>query len=164
MFGGDQEPGYATKEEAEANMTQITVPVWKVTTKGDKVQGKVTLTVHKNLAETYKAVFQEIFNGSEKFPIKDVGSYSWRMNNVRSEHRQGTAVDINAMENMHCEIDEFGNVTKILVGNFWKPYTNQFSITEEGDVVRAFKKHGFAWGGNAWSRSRDYMHFSYFGE
>ena len=160
----DKEPGFVTKEAAEANMTQIMVPVWKVTTKGDKVKGKATLTVHKNLAETYKAVFQEIFDGPEKFPIKDVGAYSWRTNNVKSEHRPGTAIDINASENMHCEIDENGNMTKILSGSFWKPYENEYSITEDGDVVRAFKKHGFSWGGDAWTTSRDYMHFSYFGE
>lgn len=158
----DKEPGFETKEAAESNMTQITVPVWKTTTKGDKVQGKATLTVHKNLAKTYKAVFQEIFDGPEKFPIKDVGAYSWRTN-VNSEHRNGTALDINASENMHCEIDKNGNVTKILSGSFWKPYENIYSITEDGDVVRAFRKHGFSWGGDAWSTSRDYMHFSYFG-
>ena len=94
--------------------------------------------------------------------MKDVGAYSWRTN-ANSEHRNGTAVDINASENMHAEIDEDDNVTKILVGSFWKPYENDYSFTEDGDVVRAFKKHGFSWGGDAWPTSRDYMHFSYFG-
>lgn len=162
LVWGDKEPGFETKEVAEANMTQITVPVWRITTKGNKIQGEATLTVHKNLAKTYKAVFQEIFDGPEKFPIKDVGAYSWSTN-VNSEHRNGTALDINASENMHCQIDEKGNVTKILVGDFWKPYENVYSITDDGDVVRAFRKHGFSWGGDAWSTSRDYMHFSYFG-
>lgn len=162
VWGESEEYGYATKEQAEANMTQITVPVWKAAKNGGKVQGKATLTVHKNLADTYKSVFQEIFNGPEKFPIKDVGVYSWR-SNVNSEHRQGTAIDINASENMHALIDYEGNVTKLLVGNYWKPYEDQYSLTEDGDVVRAFKNHGFAWGGDAWSMSRDYMHFSYFG-
>ncbi|MEG0260086.1 MAG: M15 family metallopeptidase [Lysinibacillus sp.] len=164
LVWGDKESGFETKEAAEASMTKITVPVWKVGSKGEKVKANATLTVHKNLAEPYKKVFQEIFNGPEKFPIKDMGAYSWRTNNTRSEHRQGTAIDINANENMHCQIDANGNVTKILVGSIWKPHENKYSIREDGDVVRAFKKHGFVWGGDAWPKSRDYMHFSYFGE
>ena len=37
-----------------------------------------------SLASIYQAIFEEIFNGSEKFPIYDVGCYSWRT----GEHSQ----------------------------------------------------------------------------
>ena len=50
------------------------------------------------------------------------------------------------------------------VGSHWLPGEDPYSIPADGDVVRAFAKYGFAWGGNAWQSSQDYMHFSYFGE
>lgn len=159
---GDAEPGYDTPEEAEAAMTDITVPVWRLLDSGAKTEGTMTLTVNANLAELYTAVFEEIFAGDEKFPIKDGGSYSWR-SNTRSEHRWGTAVDLNWNENMECYIDANGNVTQITTGSHWTPGEDPYSIPADGDVVRAFKKYGFAWGGDAWSSKRDYMHFSYFG-
>lgn len=161
VFGGDT-PGYDTPEEAEAAMTEITVPVWRLQEDGGKTAGKMTLIVNAALADLYKAVFEEIFAGDEKFPIKDGGSYSWR-SNARSEHRWGTAVDLNWDENMECSIDGEENVTQITTGSFWEPGENPYSIPADGDVVRAFRKYGFAWGGDAWSKKRDYMHFSYFG-
>lgn len=161
VFGG-REPGYDTPEEAEAAMAEITVPVWRLQADGSKTEGRMTLTVNAALADLYTAVFEEIFAGEEKFPIKDGGSYSWR-SNTRSEHRWGTAVDLNWDENMECNIDSDGNVTQITTGSCWEPGENPYSIPADGDVVRAFKKYGFAWGGDAWSKKRDYMHFSYFG-
>jgi hypothetical protein len=44
----------------------------------------------------------------------------------------------------------------------WSPVTNIFSIPANGSVVNAFKKYGWGWGGD-WKSSKDYMHFSYFG-
>ena len=161
VFGGDEQ-GYDTPEEAEAAMTEITVPVWRLQADGSKTAGKMTLTVNAALAELYQAVFEEIFAGDEKFPIKDGGSYAWR-SNERSEHRWGTAIDLNWNENMECSIDSEGNVTQITSGSCWEPGENPYSIPADGDVVRAFKKYGFSWGGDAWSKKRDYMHFSYFG-
>ena len=106
-----------------------------------------------------KAIFEEIYNGDEKFPINDVGCYSWRT----GEHSQGTAVDINPNENMEATINADGSLTPTC-GTHWTPYTDPFSIPEGGDVYNAFTKYGFAWGGNAWHSKRDYMHFSYFGK
>lgn len=161
VFGGSEQ-GYDTPEQAEAAMTDITVPVWRLLDNGTKTEGKMTLTVNANLAELYQAVFEEIFAGDEKFPIKNGGSYAWR-SNARSEHRWGTAVDLNWEENMECYIDADGNVTQITTGSHWTPGEDPYSIPADGDVVRAFKKYGFAWGGDAWTSKRDYMHFSYFG-
>lgn len=161
VFGGGGR-GFETQAEAEATMCDITVPVWRLNASGGKTEGKMTLTVHKNLAEVYKAVFAEIFAGSEKFPVKNGGGYAWRAN-TRSEHRWGTAVDLNWEENMECTIDEAGNVLQITAGALWQPGENPYSIAPNGDVVRAFRKYGFAWGGDAWKTKRDYMHFSYFG-
>ncbi len=143
-----------TKEEAEALMTVVTVPVWKLC--GDeKVAAETEITVHSAIAEKVKLVFEEIFGGEEKFPIKDIGGFSWR--GGKSEHNAGTAIDINANEN-YCI---YTNGTT--VGEFWKPYENPYSVTPYGDVVKAFEKYGFTWGGDAWPTQKDYMHFSYLG-
>ena len=149
-----------TKEQADAAMQTITVNVWKVDKNGAKYASKATLTVHSEIADVTYRVFEEIFNGAEKFPIKSVGAYAWRapMSSGRlSEHNYGTAIDINPDENF-CV---YSNGTT--VGKYWKPYEDQYSITPYGDVISAFERNGFTWGGDAWSNPYDYMHFSYFG-
>lgn len=153
---------YTDQAEAESHMTEITVPVWTLTASGEKVSSKRTITVHEALADRLTAVFEEIYEGEERFPIKNVGGYAWRASS-RSEHRQGTAIDINWEENMECSIDADGNVTAITAGTHWTPGEDPYSIPAGGDVVRAFAKYGFSWGGDAWTSKRDYMHFSYFG-
>ena len=100
-------------------------------------------------------VFEEIYNGKEKFPIKDVGAYAWR--GGRSEHNGGTAIDINYNEN-YCIYND-----GTTIGAYWKPGVDVYSINPYGDVVNAFEKHGFTWGGDYWNNPRDYMHFSYLG-
>lgn len=157
--GGDY---YTSQAEAEANMVDVTVKVWSLLSSGQKTPATKTFKVHKAIADEVHAVFDEIFDGDEKFPIKDAGGYSWR-SSTRSEHRQGTAIDLNYMENMECTIDKNGKVIKVTTGSHWKPVLDPYSIPAGGDVVRAFAAHGFAWGGDAWTSKRDYMHFSYFG-
>lgn len=153
--GGEK---YQTAEEAEANMVEIAVPVWRLQEDGIKTSGTAYLQVNSNLASIYEAVFEEIYNGDEQFPIKDVGCYSWRT----GEHSQGTAVDINWEENMEATINEDGTLTPT-TGSYWLPGEDPYSIPEGGDVYNAFINHGFLWGGNAWRSKRDYMHFSFFG-
>ena len=153
--GGEK---YQTAEEAEANMVEIAVPVWRLQSDGSKTTGTAYLQVNRTLAPIYEAIFEEIYNGDEQFPIKDVGCYSWRT----GEHSQGTAVDINWDENMEATINADGSLTPT-TGSHWSPGEDPYSIPEGGDVYNAFTKYGFAWGGNAWTSKRDYMHFSYFG-
>ncbi len=153
--GGEK---YQTAEEAEANMVEIAVPVWRLQSDGSKTTGTAYLQVNRTLAPIYEAIFEEIYNGDEQFPIKDVGCYSWRT----GEHSQGTAVDINWDENMEATINADGSLTPT-TGSHWSPGEDPYSIPEGGDVYNAFTKYGFTWGGNAWSSKRDYMHFSYFG-
>lgn len=143
-----------SKEEAEPLMVDITVPVWKLNC-SSKIASSATFKVHYAIADKVKLVFEDIFAGVEKFPIKDVGGYSWR--GGRSEHNGGTAIDINSNEN-YCI---YNNGTTI--GSYWKPFEDPYSITPYGDVIRAFEKYGFTWGGDSWSNPKDYMHFSYLG-
>lgn len=102
---------------------------------------KAYLQVNASLASIYQAIFEEIFNGSEKFPIYDVGCYSWRT----GEHSQGTAVDINPDENMEATINSDGSLSPTC-GTHWTPYIDPYSIPEGGDVYNAFTKYGFTWG------------------
>lgn len=145
---------------AEAAMTEIAVPVWRLSN-GKKTSDKAYIKVNRNLSAIYTAIFIEIYNGDEQFPISDVGSYAWRPSPT-SEHRWGTAIDLNYDANMEATIGQDGTMTPT-TGTHWTPGEDPLSIPEGGDVYNAFTKYGFAWGGNAWKTKRDYMHFSYFG-
>ncbi len=144
-----------TKEEADALMCEVEVPVWRMKANGEKYSSSMVLTVHNLIADRVKAVFEEIYAGDEKFPIKDMGAYDWR--GGTTEHNSGTAIDINYNEN-YCLYKD-----GTTVGEYWKPYEDAYSITPYGDVMRAFEKYGFTWGGDAWSNPKDYMHFSFLG-
>jgi hypothetical protein len=146
---------YKTSEEAFADMRNVTVKCWDLNKSGEKYTRTWTLTVHKNLVPAVKAIFAEIYAGEEQFPIQYLGSYGW---SGKSEHSIGCAIDINYLQNYYCDPD--GNA---ITGNYWKPYEDPYSITPDGDVVRAFEKYGFVWCINWNSGYKDYMHFSFFG-
>ena len=101
--------------------------------------------------------------GASQKPISDGGGYSWREGNSRSEHIQGTAIDLNVDSNYQVRDGV------AIVGSGWTPGEDPYSITPGGSVVRIFAEHGWDWGGNAWAGHsdpsygyHDYMHFSYF--
>ena len=77
LFGSADKRRFASKEEADASMTTISVPVWKLSN-GVKTPSTMSLTVHTALAQDVTDIFTEIYNDSEQFPIHDVGGYSWR--------------------------------------------------------------------------------------
>lgn len=156
IFGLNYYKKYASKEEAERNMVSITVNVWDFASDGvTKVTKQKTLQVHKNIAETVKQIFKEIYEGEEKFPIKNVGGYSWRGDTSRSEHCCGLAIDINWEENYLIDNGV------IISGKLYEPGVNPYSIPTDGEVARIMKKYGFSQG--IWGKRCDYMHFSYFG-
>lgn len=157
IFGSLENEKYATAEEAASHMKEITVPVWALRDDGTKYSTEKSLLVHEAIAQRVEAVFAEIYGGDEQFPIKNVGGYAWRGNGT-SEHNWGLAIDINYEENYQV----YPNGT-VAAGKYWLPGEDPYSIPEDGDVVNAFNKYGFAWGGNAWRSNNDYMHFSYFG-
>lgn len=163
LFGDPTKRRFASQEEAKAAMTTVTVPVWKLSM-GTKVSSTLTFTVHAALAEDVKAIFTEIYNDPEQFPIKDLGGYSWRGDSATGEHNCGTAIDINANENYQIRDGQ------ILAGSLWEPGSNSYSIGPDSSVVRIFAEHGWSWGGDAWAYDsddsqgyHDYMHFSYMG-
>ena len=145
-----------TPAEKQAAAATITVRVWQLNENtGEKTSGTMSFPIHHALADVVIAIFDEIYNGPERFPIRDI--HTIRPGST-GEHGRGTAIDINANENWY-NCFRTGNV----VGSFWRPFENPFSITPYGDVVTAFERHGFTWGGDSWRNVVDFMHFSYFG-
>ena len=145
-----ENPSHAT---AVKHMVWVEIPVWKLKN-GQKVPGKMKVQVLNLLAEEVKEIFTEIYNGPEKFPIKSIGGYEWRPNGLSSLHSLGRAIDINPEENPQLSPEG-----KVLVGKKWEPGQNPYSITPDGDVVRAFTSRGWVWG--AGYRRPDYMHFDF---
>jgi len=146
---------YNDIDAALADMQEVTLTVWDIGSNGEKYTKTMSIKVHKNLAQTVIAIFDEIYHGEEQFPICYLGGWNW---SGKSEHSIGTAIDINYPQNYYCDPD--GNA---LVGDYWKPGEDPYSIKPDGDVVRAFEKYGFRWGVNWNSGYKDYMHFSFFG-
>ena len=164
LFGDQNKRRFANRAEAEASMTTVIIPVWKLVN-GQKAASTMSLSVHSAIAQDVVEIFTEIYNDPEQFPIHDVGGYSWRGDTATGEHNCGTAIDINANENYQIRDGQ------ILAGSCWEPGTNPYSIGPDSSVVRIFAEHGWSWGGDAWAYSsddstgyHDYMHFSYLGE
>lgn len=139
---------------AQADMVKITVDTWDIGKDGQKYTRKFTIEVHKNLADTYKQIFKEIYEGVEKFPFHYVWGFT---KSGYSEHTLGTAVDLNPNENYY-----YNPRTGQQVGSYWKPGEDPYSIPLDGEVARIFAKYGFTQGAYWNSGTKDYMHFSFF--
>ena len=145
---------YANAAEAAGNMTRIQVKVWHLAANGGKKAASATLTVHQDVAAEVAKIFAEIYQGSEKFPIKICSGFAYRTGS--SQHSNGTAIDINPDENYFLASDG-----SIKAGSCWQPGKNPYSIPANGDVVKAFNKYGWHWSPDMnWSNGADYMHFS----
>jgi hypothetical protein len=146
---------YYTTQDTSYLVT-IPVKVWDFTdsTYTTKYTKTIYLQVHQNLAATVQAIFEEIYNGPEQFPIKSAGGY---YTSTMSEHDPGLAIDINPDSNYYC--DPSG---KAITGSHWDPENDPYSIPLEGDVVKAFQKYGYTRGIYWRSGYKDYMHFSFF--
>lgn len=143
-----------TPETAKAEMLVVEVPVWKLSN-GEKVSSTARIEILSSLSEDVQAIFTEIYNGPEKFPINSVSGYQWRGNDLNSLHSSGCAIDINPNENPQMAEDG----SRALVGNRWEPGINPYSIRPDGDVCHAFGARG--WGCGAGFRQADYMHFEF---
>ena len=137
-----------TELDMQPYLTQIEVSIY--TTK--KQKSKMTLTVHKKLAQEITAVFEEM--AKMKFPINPActAGYNWRNmasnKNKQSYHSYGSVIDVNWEHN-----------GATYTGWPYKPGKDKMAVTKK--VVAVWKKHGFYWGGD-WSAAYfDPMHFTY---
>jgi len=153
---------FTSAEEANAKMSEVTVPVWKLDKNEKMYSSTLTFKIHSTLKEDVIAIFDEIYNAPVKAPLKDVNAYSWRnamSSGTYSDHNYGVAIDLNYNEN-YCVY-----ASGMVVGSFYDPQNSVYSFPADGTVVQTFAKYGWLWGGNAWVNGTvDYMHFSYLGK
>lgn len=142
-----------SNETASKEMTWVEIPVWRLKN-GKKVADTTKVQVLSSIADEVKAIFTEIYNGPEQFPINSIGGYSWRGNGLSSNHSAGLAIDINPDQNPQVSPDG-----TVLVGSKWEPGVNPYSIGRDSDVLKAFGKYGWSWGASF--STKDYMHFDY---
>jgi hypothetical protein len=151
---------FTSEAETSHAMNTITVQAWGRDRRGRLRLGHRRVTVNANLAAEVRQIFDEIAADPERFPIKRLEGYSFRRMrsfDALSHHSYGTALDINADENYFID-----HQTGQRVGRCWQPGVNPYSLPANGSVVRAFKRHGWYWGGDV-ANPTDYMHFSYLG-
>lgn len=163
LFGDVEKRRYAGRAEAESGQVTVTVPFWTIR-KGQKVATSGSFSINAAIAEDVVALFTEIFNDPEQFPMHSIGGYGWRGDSATGEHNCGTAIDISPNENFQVRDGS------AMVGSHWTPGEDPYSIPVDGSVVRIFEKYGWSWGGDAWAIDadpttgyHDYMHFSYMG-
>lgn len=162
LFGDTTKRRFDSLEEAQASMVTVTVPIWRLSN-GVKSPSTATLQVHTALADDIVAIFTEIYNDPEQFPMNSLGCFRY-VEGTTGEHNCGTAIDLNSNENYQIRDGQ------IMAGTCWEPGINPYSIAPDSSVVRIFAAHGWSWGGDAWAADsddaqgyHDYMHFSYMG-
>ena len=132
------------EKEMKKYLAKIKVPIrtpeWKTK--------KLTLHIHKKLANEYKAIFQEMYDKWIPVNPQETWWYNWRKMRKwkkMSHHSYGTAVDVNWGVN--------GWV-------YWKTDKNSPYYNDQA-MVNIRKKHGFYRWWDWSSKSDDPMHFTY---
>jgi len=97
------------------------------------------------------------YNWSDSLSMADNNTSAFNYRPVKgtrklSAHSYGRAIDINPLLNPQFKrssrFPHNGNYNKDVPG----------TLHHESAIVKAFKKHGWKWGGN-WKSTKDYMHF-----
>lgn len=176
LFGDANKSSFSSASEASAYMETVTINVWKLDKNNNKYATTETVTVNKAVAEDVKAIFQQIFEDPEKFPIQSVGGARYT---DTMRHSWGCAIDINAYYNAECRA-YYNTGTAVMtsgagwwpIGTNWSMFSGNlssaspYSIPAGGSVVKAFADYGWGWGGQGYSvrsdntQKFDYMHFS----
>ena len=138
-------------------MTVIRVKTWDYKNheahKGKKVTKTLYIQVNKKYAPTIKKIYAEIYKDKTKPPIYEAGSFRWGEDELGYYHCQGVAIDMNVNENPMFKRKNGKITKKPLVGSFYKPKTNPYSIPRNGVVENTFRKYGF------YRLDHDLMHF-----
>ncbi len=132
------------EKQMKKYLTKIKVPI--ITSDGRKK--KLTLHIHKKLANEYKAIFQEMYD--KRIPVNPSKTWWYNWRKVRrwkklSHHSYWSAVDVNW--------DVNGWV-------YWKTDRNSPYYNDQA-MVNIWKKHGFYRWWDWSARSDDPMHFTY---
>lgn len=155
QYMSDPRLAYSGDEEASRHMTTVSVQAWDIDENGEKYTRTFYLQVHEKIADIVVRMFEEIYELPEQVPIHSLGGYRW---DGKCEHSVGLAIDINPAENYYCTRDGAA-----VVGKYFKPGEDPYSIPVGGKVDRIFAKYGFT-RGIYWNNGyQDYMHYSYFG-
>lgn len=153
LFGNANKTYFTSAADAGSHITRIQVDTWDIDRNGYKYTRTWNLDVNVVVADEVKAIFAEIYNDPERFPIHSLGGARYT-DSMR--HSWGCAIDINPNENYYIVYS-----TGYTVGSFcYLNGTSPYCIQPGGSVVRAFAKYGWGWGGSGWTSSADYMHFS----
>ena len=136
---------------------------WDIDSSGAKYTRTWNLQVNKAVADEVVAIFEEIYNDPEQFPIHALGGARYT-DTLR--HSWGCAIDINPVENFQCYTNT-EPYTAITGTTCYKYSDSPYCITPDSSVVRVFAKYGWGWGGgtaengySGWTTTADYMHFS----
>lgn len=158
----DEDSFFAEPHPDIAEMSVVHIRVWDLVD-GHKTSVAAQVVVCDELADEALAIFREIYDDPERFPIHDLVGYNYRTiagGRGLSNHALGRAIDINRVENPMIQNGEkivHPNEPPYVPGE-WAPGVNPYSITPDGPVVRAFKSRGWRWGGD-WTSCKDYQHF-----
>lgn len=162
---GDPNKTYFNGSEANLSdyITTIQVRTWDIDSSGAKYTRTWNLQVNKAVADEVKAIFEEIYNDPEQFPIHALGGARYT---DTMRHAWGCAIDINPVENFQCYTTT-QPYTAITGTTCFKYSDSPYCIRPDSSVVRAFAKYGWGWGGgdadnnySGWTTTADYMHFS----
>ena len=153
LFGDANKSYFTSASDAGNRIVTVEVKTWDINSSGVKYTRTWYVQVNAVVADEVKAIFEEIYNDPERFPIKALGGARY---SDTLRHSWGCAIDINPTENYYINYS-----TGATVGSYcWKTSDSPYCIRPESSVVRAFAKYGWGWGGQGWTSAVDYMHFS----
>lgn len=162
LFGSSSK-SYFTGSEPNLGeyIVTVEVPTWYLNPNGSKTSKTRTIQVNRAVADEVRAIFQEIYNDPEQFPIKALGGARFT---DTMRHAWGCAIDINPVENYYVNTTTW---TALTGSTCYKFSDSPYCIRPDSSVVRAFAKYGWGWGGGTaendytgWRTTADYMHFS----
>lgn len=159
LFGDANKSYFTSANDAQGYMVSIKVPVWKISSSGEKYGSTAWITVNRLVEREVRAIFNDIYNSPERFPIKAVGGARY---SDTLRHSWGCAIDINPVENYYVSYRTGQQVGTCCYKNAsqFQNIDSRYCITPNGSVVKAFAKYGWGWGGQGWTSGVDYMHFS----
>ncbi|NLO04718.1 MAG: hypothetical protein GX131_02695 [candidate division WS1 bacterium] len=159
----ERESFYVSAHESLDGMSVVSFLAWGLDGE-EKAARRLEVVVNDALAGEVMSILREIYLDPDRFPIHEVIGYDYRTiaggGGRMSWHAAGRAIDINRAQNPMIRDGQYTvhPDEPPYEPKQWRPGEDPLSITADGSVVRAFKRHGWRWGGD-WTSSKDYQHF-----